>query len=227
VIQGDAPSCWIVASIASAARAGIALSSRITYLGNGQYDVRLYQFNNPADPEHSTMREHHEVVRFDGDRLGADAKVTGDDRDASVTGRAEFWSLITQRAVIQAISHWDPSLTLISPHSGGALHPLRMLTGRSGQWLAPASTTPEQMIRDLAAGKAFVFCTGDVDGRLEDGHCYTVLRVFRDAASGEFCVTLRNPWGTDGGAGGDAADDGLVTLPWTTLAAANATFAMS
>ena len=223
VIQGSSSTCWIAASIAAAAKSGTNLPGRITYLGNGTYRVQLFQWDNPSDVN-STMRIHYETVHFNGDFLAADAAVTGDD-PATNTAKGEFWALIMQRALIQGISRWDPSQNINYPHSGGALHPLRMITGRSGQWTAPESTTAENMESALATGKAIVVHTGgNADGSettsskvpaLVDYHVYTVMRVFRNTSTGPYCVELRNPWGSK------------LTLEWSQFQNAYMTFAVS
>jgi hypothetical protein len=50
---------------------------------------------------------------------------------------------------------------------------------------------------------------------LVEGHAYTVLSVTRDGDGNPASVTIRNPWGYDGGsqASGDSRD-GWITLSW-------------
>jgi hypothetical protein len=228
VVQGGAPTCWIVASIASAARAGVNLNSRITYLGNGEYRVQLFQYNDTVNRSTSSMRLHYETVRFEGQLMGSDAAVTGDRVDSNLYDKAEFWALIMQRAVIQAISRWDPTLNVVAPHSGGALDPLRIITGRSGQWIDPEFSSASSIASSMAAGRAVVLCTGDVGGRLISGHCYTVMNVFYDYAARQYCLTVRNPWGVDGDSIGDSnPNDGLLVLSWNSIRTANVWLAVS
>jgi hypothetical protein len=47
---------------------------------------------------------------------------------------------------------------------------------------------------------------------LVTGHMYTVISVARDFTDRILTITLRNPWGVDGGGNNDGNNDGLVTV---------------
>jgi uncharacterized protein YbaR (Trm112 family) len=85
VFQGASPTCWVTAAISAAARAGVDMSSRISYLGNGRYRVGLY------NPSHVLTQQY---VSFDGTRFAADAI-------PNPGQEGESWVLITQRAILQ------------------------------------------------------------------------------------------------------------------------------
>jgi hypothetical protein len=67
--------------------------------------------------------------------------------------------------------------------------------------------------RLLDRGDAVSLATHSSGGVLEGLHVYMVDSIFTDATGG-LCMRLRNPWASDG-SGGDANDDGYVTITAT------------
>jgi uncharacterized delta-60 repeat protein len=201
VVQGSSSTCWIAASIAEVASHGVDLSWRIAYQGSNQYLVSLF---NRDDPTLRTTHHYHpitEVVTFDGTLYSA---------DPTPRNPGESWVVILQRGIIQAISHWDPSQSIQSPHSGGARDALAVLTGQWGQDdLAPAASGASGAVIDaLNAGRNVVLHTNSTTSTLVGWHVYAVLNVnyltifgFRYVTS----VTLYNPWGSP------------VTVDWSTI----------
>ena len=217
VTQGFAPTCWFHASLASVAeREPAALSSRISYVGRHTYRVFLY------NPDYSLG---HQDVFFNGDVNSAEML------NLKPGQEGEFWTVIWQRAYLQS-----RGLSISDPPGGWPTDALLAMTGRTSYeyWVGPAgilqASDLTRIMGQLAAGKNVVACTwGTFDDfcspRLAANHCYTVLSVHYDAAVGDYVVTLRNPWGYDGGArpaAGDPPDadpnDAIIQLRWLDFA---------
>jgi uncharacterized delta-60 repeat protein len=193
VSQGGAPTCWIDASIAELASKGVDLSKRIQYQGNNWYAVSLFDRNDNSNPWTGGFHPVTERVYFDGTRTSSDLGF-----DPAQPG--ETWTVILQRAIIEAVAQYDPSQTITNPHSGGAGDAMSVLTG---QWITQinpsASTAKQSVIADLAAGKNVTFGTKSSTNTLVAGHWYAVLSA---NAQG---VMLYNPWGV------------LVNVSWNVI----------
>jgi hypothetical protein len=218
VNQTKTPSCWIDAPLAAAAKQGINLASRITYLGNGNYQVKLLDANNQA---------HFQKVSLEGGRFDFEPAPVGD----------ESWVILYQRAIMQQLGNDWHQLSDYSTGTPGKV--MSMLTGRAnssyGSFLSSGglydTTNDQEMIfiqKKLAAGKLVCAMTrqGDFDTfnvlgsvstpMLSGAHVYSVESV--DWFNMK--VTLRNPWGSDIGDGTHAtqvsgSNDGLVTISFT------------
>jgi Ca2+-binding RTX toxin-like protein len=184
IVQGSSNTCWILASMGSMANRGIDLSQRITYLGYGQYRVDLYNLIDTAHPQYG-WRYQPEYVTFDGSGRASDPG-----RPPNQEG--ESWVTILHRGIIQAVSRWDPSQNLDSPHGGGATDALAVLTGTYGTAVSPSSyANADALGAQVSAGRFVVAHTpGSGTSTLVANHAYTVL-----AASGGY-VWLWNPWGS-------------------------------
>jgi hypothetical protein len=198
-IQGASDTCWIVASLAAVTMQGTDLTDRISYMGNGVYRVSLFQFEDPTNRETSSLRSHTEYVRFTGDRLAEDAAITGDSGNLTSDGTADFWALLMQRAVLQAVSRWDATQSVETPHSGGPLDALRMITGKSGQRITELRTSAATVNSSLKAGKAVVLTTSPTAssriGQLDNSHVYIVLGMVYHPDPTVGTVTLLDPRG--------------------------------
>lgn len=191
--QGGGPTCWIDASIAELASKGVDLSQRIHYDGNNWYTVSLFDRNDNSNPQTGGFHAVTERVYFDGTRTSADVGF-----DAAQPG--ESWTVILQRAIIEAVAQFDPSQTITNPHSGGAGDAMAILTG---QWITEinpsASTAQQSVMSSLSAGKNVTFNTKASTTTLVAGHWYAVLSANTQG------VTLYNPWGI------------VLTVPWSVV----------
>jgi len=216
VIQTQTPSCWIDAPLAAAAEAGINLASRITYVGEGNYLVKLLDANGGSI---------YQSVSLERGRLSFEPATNGD----------ESWVILYQRAIQQQLGkEWDD---LSDYSSGWPSSVMSFLTGRpvygygneiSGGGYNTAGDAEMQSIKNkLAAGKLVCACTRQGDagswhiagsvstGKLCGAHCYAVQSVNMNAGT----VLLRNPWGKDQDSGAnphvkfhDGNNDGYVTI---------------
>ncbi|MCE9566523.1 MAG: hypothetical protein K8U57_31250 [Planctomycetes bacterium] len=216
VNQRGTPSCWIDAPLASAAKAGINLASRINYMGEGVYQVRLLDANGGS---------HYQMVSLEDGRLSFEPATVDD----------ESWVIIYQRAIQQQMGHdWHD----VSDYSSGwPSNVLSYLTGRSvsgygneitgGGYNTTNDAEMQSIKNKLAAGKLVCACTRQGDygswniagsvstGKLCGAHCYSVESVNMNAGT----VLLRNPWGLDQDGGDnphvkytDGPNDGYVTI---------------
>jgi len=204
VNQGATPTCWVLAPIASAARQGIDLAGRITYLGNGDYRVKLMN----EDGGHS-----YQVVNLEGGRLSFEPIPNG----------SESWVILYHRAIMQEMNvDWkDPD----AYSSGQCWDVMPYLTGRPADsheayGIGFSQDFILEMHAALAAHK--VVCAGTRQGdygpwawdvstpKVIGSHCYEVVSINVQAKT----ITLRNPWGVDGGSGSGNPDDGIVTITW-------------
>jgi len=82
VHQTGTPTCWVLAPIAAAAKAGIKLGDRITYLGDGDYQVKLLDGRGGYTTQN---------VNMEGGRLSFEPLPHGD----------EWWVILFHRAIMQ------------------------------------------------------------------------------------------------------------------------------
>jgi hypothetical protein len=172
------------------------LADRVTYLGNFLYSVQLFT---------STGAVSYQTVYFNGTFSGYDAQ-------PGVEG--ESWTILFQRAYMQlrGIDWNDPYAMRYA--SSWPQDALTNLTGRKSTWDASITDSDLTTIANaLAAGTNVVLATNwsGVNPLLVAGHAYTVVSVSGDI------VTLRNPWGKDGGAAVGNTKDGLVQISWSQL----------
>jgi Ca2+-binding RTX toxin-like protein len=204
VVQGDAPTSAIAASLAAGVESGVNIASRIVYQGNGWYNVRL------------VINGHSYWMKtfFNGTWLSSDMQPL----DPS-TGQvmANFWPLLYQRAYLQSFNinwttpsdTWPLATGFESP--GTAL--VRIYGGPlgGGNLSTYSDTQLETSLSDaLSSGKEVVATTFASAGLLPPGSplslgtTYTILGI-----DGSGNVTLRNPTGV-ADLGGKA--DGVFTL---------------
>jgi hypothetical protein len=198
VRQAGGPTCWLNSAMSSAALRGVDFNTRITYRGNESYEVGLFN---------TAGQWTTELVTFSGVRIGADTQF-----DPAQDG--EYWPLLIQRAYLE-----NRGASITSPPSGGAGDPLTAFTGRASTWFAANDLT--RLVNALAAGQNVVADTRDTAAQLSTNvlvpwHEYTVVNAFADS-TGQWFVTLRNPWGIDqnNGASWGNPSDGIVVISWT------------
>ena len=67
----------------------------------------------------------------------------------------------------------------------------------------------------LAAGKVIAAGNADETNQVYANHSYTVMSVTN--LNGTWCITLRNPWGYDGGNTWGDPDDGVISMTWNSF----------
>lgn len=224
VHQGGGPTCWLLASL-SAVAVNTNLANRITYLGSGNYRVTLYNAQGQT---------RYQYVNFTGERNNADPNFNPNQE-------GESWVVIMQRAVLQELN-----ISITNPPGGNPVNVFPLLTGRASNWFGPPSSTTgfvpnaqaEQIMSALAQGRHVAMCTwansSDLaTDRLVAWHCYNIVSVTRQVVwhgflpSYQYTVTVRNPWGFDGGNATGNTSDALITLNWSDFARSISGFAVS
>jgi hypothetical protein len=194
VDQGGAPTCWILGTIASLEYNGARLQNRITFLGNNYYSVSMYNFKNAHDRRGGGTTKELEFVYFDGATTAADPHY--DPKDPH-----QGWVVIMQRAVVQAVSDWDPSESVANPHGGDTSDAFGIMTGKAPVQFLPVQDagTQNKVLAALAAHKTVTFGSSGSAKTLVAGHTYGVI------GSNNQGVILYNPWGSS------------ATVSWSTL----------
>jgi hypothetical protein len=205
VRQTGTPTCWVLSPIAAAARQGINLASRITYLGNGDYRVKLLT---------ETGGYTYQTVSLEGGKLSFEPTPVD----------SESWVILFHRAIMQAqgVDWEDPDA-----YSGGKCWDVMpYLTGREPDvHEAYGIGFSNDFILQMHAALVYhkVVCASTRQGdygpwawdvstpKLIGSHCYEVISVNVQAKT----VTLRNPWGVDGGTASGDPNDGIVTITWS------------
>jgi hypothetical protein len=223
VHQGGGPTCWLLASL-SAVAARVNMSSRIVYQGDGRYRVTLYT---------AAGATRYQYVNFTGERNNADPNFNPNQE-------GESWVVIMQRAILQ-----EMGLSTTSPPGGNPYNALPMLTGRGSSWYGTPSTSTtfgnadaERIRTALAAGRYVAMCTfGEgtalATSKLVNWHCYNVVSVTRSVVwngiipTFQYSVTVRNPWGYDGGSASGNTSDALITLSWAQFAGSISGYAVN
>jgi hypothetical protein len=172
--QGSGPTCWINASMAAVQYSGYDLPGQIQGKGNNRYEVKLYNLDDPKKGTAAGLHETIVQVDFDGKTLPADPKVkTGD--------KAAIWTVVYQRAVIEAVRQWDPTQSIEKPHGGGG-DVIGMMTGRPPVRISAKAADARQKVESaLEARKAVIYGMGT--------HYWAVLKSSSES------VTAYNPYG--------------------------------
>jgi Ca2+-binding RTX toxin-like protein len=210
--QSATPTCWVLAPLAAAAKAGINLGSRITYLGDGEYRVKLLDASGGYK---------YQYVKLRGGMYGFEP----------VPVSSESWVLLFHRAIMQEKGiDWTNKDAYPTGWPSSVLSYLtgRPVSGHGNEITGGGFDTANDgemvaMKQKLAAGKLICACTrqGDYGSfhalgsvntpKLVGAHCYAVESI--DLYNMK--ITLRNPWGVDVGSGGQVtggANDGLVIV---------------
>lgn len=219
--QTESPTCQTLATLAAAVNSGISFgTSKITYLGNNNYSVKLYENGKAV----------YETVNFNGTWSDNDPMPSDDDDGRNY---AEFWTILMQRARLEHFyginwstkmteADWDAAQkksnsTLFSIASAeqqmhGWTASDKNIGDVTAQGLADALSRSDMVIAGTPGSKKK---TLDPSTGLVGGHAYAVTNVYKDS-SGTWMVKLYNPWNKDGSATpADGVDDGVLKITWT------------
>ncbi|MCA9054672.1 MAG: hypothetical protein KDA75_12595, partial [Planctomycetaceae bacterium] len=220
--QEGSPTCQTLATLASAVTAGIDFAgSKITYLGNYVYNVKLYEAGKAV----------YEKVTFDGTWSDNDPAPRVDSNGYSTP---EFWTILMQRARLEHFYNinWSTKMTDAAWDAAntkyGGLYSVQKAIQQMHGWKTGAkasSGVSGQWIKDALAAKKVVILSTPGDKKKADrtpsglvtGHAYAVVSAFQQ--NGVWKVKVYNPWGTDGTltnnsktTAKDGTDDGYITL---------------
>jgi Calpain family cysteine protease/RTX calcium-binding nonapeptide repeat (4 copies) len=199
ITQGQLGDCYLLASLASVAKADPNLiRQRVADLGDGTYVV---QFN---------VGTTKTFVRVDADLPTDSSKTLA---YAQLGLQNSIWVAIMEKAYA-FFRNGDADYGSIE---GGYMGDVYEDLGLDTDSIFSASTGQSLLLQlkdALDSGEAVTFGTRTtiVQGTpVVTGHAYVVDKVLTDSAGGVTGLRLLNPWGVDG-AGSDGANDGYVTL---------------
>ena len=213
--QQQSGTCAFLSVLATGADRGIDLAGRISYLGDFNYRVMLFDANvgwvNVDVPFNGTL------VRNGPDRL-MDANPRQEDIASSVN---EFWPLLHQRAYLQHFYGINP-LDGAAVDAFGGENGLQALTAVTGREAGAYHLDPDALgeygseyldaVGWAIADAVFARSVTTIGWA---GHGYGVLDV--SIQNGEWRVKLYNPWGLDDTHDGMAFDglgmsDGVIEV---------------
>lgn len=199
VIQGQLGDCYLLASLASIAKADPnVIRQQMVDLGDGTYAV---QFNR--DSVSTYVRVDSELPTTSWGGLAY----------AQLGAQKSLWVAIYEKAYA-IFRRGDSNYASLA---GGFMSDVYSDMGLSNNSTFTASSGQSllaQLRDELGAGEAVTFGT---QTRIAPGipviggHAYSVDQVFADSSGNLTGLRLRNPWGIDG-AGRDSSNDGYVTL---------------
>lgn len=207
--QGAVGDCYLLASLSAVALQNPdLLRQSIVELGDGTYGVRYHRDGAPV------------YVRVDADLpVGS----FGDMAYAALGAQQSLWVALMEKAYAMFRTGAG---TYASIGGGWMTEVFDALDAPSTTIWLDTTITPGDVLAhlkvELDAGAAVTWATWKIPSGvpLVGLHAYAVESVALDAVGIAVSVTLRNPWGYDGGGNHDGVNDGLVTL--TLAQAANA-----
>ncbi|QEG38169.1 C2 family cysteine protease [Roseimaritima ulvae] len=218
--QNTTPTCVILSSLSAVARIDGSdfLLDKISYLGNYEYEVRLFDASGVLKPQ---------TIEFDGTLYGW---------EPSIDAEGESWVILFQRAYLQSKGldytvQAQATGTAAGENTATIGQPLTMLTGRTSNlyYTSNRSVNPSAIVNAVKQGKRVLVGTkgaGQVKEQLVNNHAYTVidedLTFDWKTRTWQGTVTLRNPWGVDGGQSTDSVNDGVIVVDidvlWSSIA---------
>jgi hypothetical protein len=203
VNQGSIGDCYFLAGLSSTARVGVnRIHQAVVDLGDGTYAMRFYKDGAET------------YYRVDGDLRVNGA---GNPTYAKLGTADSVWVPIMEKVFTFARSNAG---TFQSIHGGGGAEPFNALNmsshgvafGSGGTAAQNAHETLANIKAELDNGYAVVASTPNANPTngcpCVKWHLYSVVSV--NLATDR--ITLRNPWGTDGGGNSDGSNDGYVTV---------------
>jgi|GEM_PF-514143 ELWxxDGT repeat protein len=227
VIQQQVPSCWFLAALCATAdkiqnNAGqsVSLADRITYLGDGQYSVTLYNVSRYNGFTRRNGLFVSQQVEFTGAHWADVApRVNGDVNADNAACEGEFWVTLFERAMLRlrasqqgrSLNYLDPNV--VSREAGGYCDEgFRMVGVDATRVNAAAGTITDAQFTQLRnhynSGLPIIADFNGGHSKLVNGvHSYELTEILANVGQ----VRLYNPWGRDGNQI-EGADDGYVTL---------------
>jgi hypothetical protein len=234
IFQQGSQSCWFLAGLGAmtnlgATNNGADISSYMTYKGEGVFNVRIYNFKKKVWTT--------QAVNFEGGRSthNGDAQVIsrGDTNASNDACEGEFWATVIHRGMVKyykadyttATGVANANFGFGAGRGGNAKNGLLLLGNTTATEEAQSTQNPFNLAF-LARMRTLLNRTNPIQPmivgtrpsppstKLVSAHSYQIVSI---DASGN--VVLRNPWGVDGGTGGDGVNDGQVTVTAAEFAA--------
>jgi hypothetical protein len=199
IAQGAVGDCYFMTGISALADTNPGLITQaITELGDGTYAVRFYR------------KGRETYVRVD-----AQLPTVGDHPAYARLGRngGALWVALVEKAFAQFRTGQN---SYASVADGWMDEAYAALTGASARSIGVTEMSADELAQTMAAGlaahHAVAVSTAEAINPVLGNHTYGIHEVHQDAGSGEWYVTVYNPWGIDGQPWDDNANDGLLTF---------------
>ena len=204
VVQGHAGDCYLMSTLAAAAKQRPALiSNAITRKEDGSFIVRFYQRGPDGKPQPVYVPVDKELPR---DKWGHA-------HYAHAAAHGELWVSLVEKAYAK----WKGNSYEKIGNGGNPAEVMEALTGTMGNWSQSSDVAPDVLYDTLQAqlSKKGLAVASTRTGAQYQGsgvvpsHAYTVLGV--EDVAGKKMVRLRNPWGsTEPGA--PRSGDGVFSI---------------
>jgi len=211
--QGEEGTCAFLAALSSADLAGQNLTGNIKYLGNGNYQVGLFngrdieevKFDGTWDPHVDPQPAYYWHDKQNG-YLNMD----------NATPEGGFWVILYQKAYLEFCKRGGPDRKPHDYHLAlwavtGRMPPEKPYAIQDSLFNLMASWLPGKCV--VAGTKTDL--PADVKGILEKEHAYTVVAVKGNVSNGTAQVVLRNPWGEAPDVSPNAATNGEFYVSWS------------
>ena len=228
ISQNGSSSCWFLATLGAMATLGeTKMNEYLSYKGEGEYNVRIYDYKK--------KKWTTQTIRFEGVKSThpADARVIerGDRIADNAACEGEFWATAIHRGMLNyyKVDYMDASKVQNANYGYGAgaggipKNALLLLGNTSAKGEGKSSSTPFNaaflnrmntlLYRSIPVQPMIVGSVATpTSSKIVGTHAYQVTEI------GSTYLVLRNPWGKDGGSGGDGVDDGYVTVTYAEFA---------
>ena len=199
--QGGLGDCWLMAGLSAIALDNSrAISQNVVDFDDGTYGVRL----------------GNQFYRVDDDLPVTSLSATNP-AYAGFGAEGSLWVAIVEKAY----AHYRTGANSYASLEGGwSVHVNRAFgSTAAGEKAISSYSSATALANDIYTrwnsfqAVTIGFAGGSVaaGSPLVNNHMYTVWSVTRNSAGVVTSITLRNPWGTDGG-GNDGVNDGLITV---------------
>jgi len=203
VRQGAVGDCYLLATLMAVAQQEPDLIRQtIADLGDGTYAVRLHKDGAPV------------YVHVDADLYEQSSTPATVPVYAKLGAERSLWAALIEKAYAFVRTGAGTYQSL----QAGWMSEVFAALGTPSETIWRGSQAPADLLAvlkaELDAGAAVTWATNTIPAGvpLAPAHAYSVEAVTLDADGVAVAVTLRNPWGTDGGGNFDGVNDGLVTL---------------
>lgn len=206
--QGGVGDCYFLATLASIAQQSPdLLRQAITELGDGTYAVRYHRDGLPV------------YIRVDADLTTYFAKPAY----AELGAQQSLWVALMEKAYAFFRTGEGTYRSIVAGWMSEVFTAMGLPSNTI--WWTTTQTPAELLTHlkvELDAGAAITWATWEIPAGvpLVGLHAYSINAITLDDEGNPLTVTLRNPWGIDGGGNRDEFNDGLVTLTVAQMAGA-------
>ena len=214
--KGQSGDCYLLAPLSSLASTNARLIEQtVAELGDGTYAVRFYRSNGQAayyrvDNELPTLN-----WQLNGNGNATFSTPTPRPMNAGLGGADAMWVALIEKAFA---FFRKGAGTYASLDAGWMADVYEALGMKSSNLFPSRSVNLDDLFAKikglLDAGRSVTMGTlkTPTTTLIVGSHAYSIAKIETDANGTPATVTLRNPWGRDGGTGNDGSNDGYITV---------------